>query len=338
MVKSDSSDESGDEMVENESEKAQLTSCSENQQSETGSQNDKDDDGQSIASAALSENNEEPDDVIESGDGNFVSSPKGSAEPVDSAGEESDDDEDASENGEDAAGPVRTVVIDEEEQGDDPEADISSKDDTGADESILNKDDFDDGGSTPKSGTGQNDKSPAKKSRTILGSDSDDSDAEKTAEKKPEDVEKLMNNIFGEDSSDEGEGNIKDKEPKDAEDSDDADAKFLRVERDSDDGGHEWDFDAMLKKKKAERRRKHKRKVKALVDQMHEAAAEDRASNQDKRPAIQKRKMLSTLRSTLMKADLFETLLDNGMMSGISEWLAHFRTSPCRLWKFVQPS
>lgn len=42
----------------------------------------------------------------------------------------------------------------------------------------------------------------------------------------------------------------------------------------------------------------------------------------DKRPAIQKRKMLPLVRSTLLKSDLFETLLDNGMMSAVSEWLA----------------
>lgn len=42
----------------------------------------------------------------------------------------------------------------------------------------------------------------------------------------------------------------------------------------------------------------------------------------DKRPAIQKRKMLKVVRSTLLRMDLFEALLDNGMMSAISDWLA----------------
>lgn len=42
----------------------------------------------------------------------------------------------------------------------------------------------------------------------------------------------------------------------------------------------------------------------------------------DKRPAFQKRKMLKVVRTTLLRMDLFEALLDNGMMSAISDWLA----------------
>ncbi|KAI1723029.1 TFIIS helical bundle-like domain-containing protein [Ditylenchus destructor] len=90
----------------------------------------------------------------------------------------------------------------------------------------------------------------------------------------------------------------------------------------------------MLRKKRSEKKRRHRNKdsillisdsddkVQAVVQAMGDAANEDRVSNQDKRPAIQKRKLLPMVRSMLLKADLFETLLDNGMMSSISEWLA----------------
>jgi len=91
----------------------------------------------------------------------------------------------------------------------------------------------------------------------------------------------------------------------------------------------------MMARKRAERRRhRHRRdgsidlstdadeRIKELVDAMNEAANEDRNANIDRRPAIRKRKMLSAVKATLLRADLFEAMIDNGMMSALSEWLA----------------
>uniref|UniRef100_A0A914CC52 TFIIS N-terminal domain-containing protein n=1 Tax=Acrobeloides nanus TaxID=290746 RepID=A0A914CC52_9BILA len=50
--------------------------------------------------------------------------------------------------------------------------------------------------------------------------------------------------------------------------------------------------------------------------------SDDRNANAERRPAIQKRKMLPVFKNALLKADFFDALLDNGMMSAVSEWLA----------------
>lgn len=94
----------------------------------------------------------------------------------------------------------------------------------------------------------------------------------------------------------------------------------------------------MMARKKAERRRSTKRRrgrdggidliseaddqIKSLVEQMARAADADRKSNERRQPAFQKQKLLPVVRRTLVKLDLFESLLDNGMMSALSDWLA----------------
>lgn len=95
-----------------------------------------------------------------------------------------------------------------------------------------------------------------------------------------------------------------------------------------------WDFDVMLQKKKQQRRKRRRRdgaidlisdaddKVKEIVDAMQRAAHADRQANQDRKPAYQKHKMLQIVRAALLRADYFEALLDNHMMSAVSEWLA----------------
>lgn len=60
--------------------------------------------------------------------------------------------------------------------------------------------------------------------------------------------------------------------------------------------------------------------IKTLVDQMMRAAALDRTANENRQPAFQKHKLLSVVRQTLLKTDLFEVLLDNQMMSAVSDW------------------
>jgi transcription factor SPN1 len=93
----------------------------------------------------------------------------------------------------------------------------------------------------------------------------------------------------------------------------------------------------MMARKKAERKRTRRRRgrdggidlisdaddqIKSLVDQMTRAAAADRTLNENRQPAFQKHKLLPVVHQILLKQDLFEALLDNGMMNAISDWLA----------------
>lgn len=74
----------------------------------------------------------------------------------------------------------------------------------------------------------------------------------------------------------------------------------------------EWDFDKMMKQKKAERARSRRRKdfdlindddraVQKLVEEMHLAARADRVSNLDQKPAVKKRMMLHRVRDQLRR-------------------------------------
>uniref|UniRef100_A0A914VLL3 TFIIS N-terminal domain-containing protein n=1 Tax=Plectus sambesii TaxID=2011161 RepID=A0A914VLL3_9BILA len=92
----------------------------------------------------------------------------------------------------------------------------------------------------------------------------------------------------------------------------------------------------MLRKKKEENKKHRKRRrdgsidllsdaddqIKEMIEAMKSAAKEDRHSNTERKPALQKRKMLPFVKSQLRKADLAEALIDNGIMSVVSEWLA----------------
>ncbi|KAI6172986.1 IWS1-like protein [Aphelenchoides besseyi] len=87
---------------------------------------------------------------------------------------------------------------------------------------------------------------------------------------------------------------------------------------------HRSDFDEMMAQKKKERKRTKRRRrdgaydlisdaddqIKDLVELMMRAANQDRTSNESRQPAFQKQKLLPL------------ALLDNGMMSAVSEWLA----------------
>ncbi|KAL3116709.1 hypothetical protein niasHT_000787 [Heterodera trifolii] len=148
-------------------------------------------------------------------------------------------------------------------------------------------------------------------------------------------VSQLMQDIFGDNEVSEDE---EDKDKK-AEFEDEDEPKLIRVEPaeedvEQDSLGRTWDFDVMLAKKKQERRRRRRKdgsidlmadaddQIRELVEAMNEAANEDRMSNMDRRPAVKKRKMLQVVKNTLLKTDLFEAMLDNGMISALSEWLA----------------
>ncbi|VDM10495.1 unnamed protein product [Wuchereria bancrofti] len=193
---------------------------------------------------------------------------------------------------------------------------------------------------------------PSKPRRIMLSSDEEDnvnaaptagnsrdgSESEDDEERAEVGVGELMTNIFGEDSDDEKEGEDVQAqyqaERNDLE-GDDDEPRYVRDENDEDDG-RIWDFDTMMREKKAERRRPRRRRrdgsidvggayddqIKMLIDAMKSAAKDDRHSNMERRPALQKRKMLPHVKAMLIKHDLMEAIIDNGMMNVISEWLA----------------
>ncbi|CAJ0928636.1 unnamed protein product, partial [Mesorhabditis belari] len=216
---------------------------------------------------------------------------------------------------------------------------------------ILSSDDESDGVSD-KDEAQQEDKdsdteSPVKKRRAIFGSDDEDSEDEgdKNKNKSDSDSSKspksgdeetakdLVENIFG--------GSDDEKEEDKPVDDDDEDMP-KRGPKDED--GFEWDFDVMMRQKKAEKKRSRKRKsdgfdlindddgqVARLVESMKQAAKEDRHSNVERRPALKKRKLLPTVKNMLLRLDMMEAMLDGGMMSILSEWLAPLpdKSLPC---------
>uniref|UniRef100_A0AC34FM96 TFIIS N-terminal domain-containing protein n=1 Tax=Panagrolaimus sp. ES5 TaxID=591445 RepID=A0AC34FM96_9BILA len=151
---------------------------------------------------------------------------------------------------------------------------------------------------------------------------------------KPAEVEQLMTNIFGEDSDEEEEQHHEEG---------DNDEQRVVGSGDDEEGGiiydeeeKEWDFDRIMEEKKRERSKKRKRRkdgsidlcsdadgqIRHVVELMKTAAGEDREANNQRRPAIKKTKMLEVVRNILLRADYLEALIENDMMSAISEWLA----------------
>ncbi|CAJ0584306.1 unnamed protein product, partial [Mesorhabditis spiculigera] len=205
---------------------------------------------------------------------------------------------------------------------------------------------------------GSDTESPAKKRRAIFGSDDEDSEDDEPAKDSKKKIrvvsddeddespksptgsgdeapnaDDLVENIFG------GSDDEKEDDRKSVDDDDEAPARGRKGE-----DGFEWDFDKMMNAKKAEKRRSRKRKndgfdlindddgqVAKLVEAMKQAAKEDRQSNTMRRPALKKRKLLSTVKDMLLKIDMTEAMLDGGMMSVVSEWLAPLpdKSLPC---------
>nr|CAD2199882.1 unnamed protein product [Meloidogyne enterolobii] len=159
-------------------------------------------------------------------------------------------------------------------------------------------------------------------------------------EQKDGDVTTLMQNIFGDDMSDDDDEKANDGDRGQVEQKDldlmmNLNSCVLnRMRKKTNTHGRRWDFDIMLDKKKLDRRRRRRRdgsidlmadaddQIRELIDAMNEAANDDRTANIDRRPAVKKRKMLSLVKNALVKVDLFEAMLENGMVSAISEWLA----------------
>ncbi|MFH4982937.1 hypothetical protein AB6A40_009646 [Gnathostoma spinigerum] len=199
------------------------------------------------------------------------------------------------------------------------------------------------------SGTGDGDDSnspgPSKRRRIVMSSDDENDDMEN--EKNHSDSEavkeggdeggvgELMANIFG-DESDDDDASHQGNNDENVQQNEDDESHYERNEDEEEDDGRTWDFDVMLREKKAERRKKRRRRrdgsidlqsdadenIKMLVEAMKAAAKDDRHSNMERKPALQKRKMLHFVKAQLIKKDLQEALIDNGMMSAVSEWLA----------------
>ncbi|KAK5966763.1 hypothetical protein GCK32_000502 [Trichostrongylus colubriformis] len=152
----------------------------------------------------------------------------------------------------------------------------------------------------------------------------------------------LIVNIFGEDIDEDAEGGHDDDDEQDEKQQEEVnqeDEDDYVQDRNKDDGrdraGFEWDFDLMLREKKAERKKKRKRRdagidiindddgvIAHMVNAMKNAAKDDRHSNTERKPALKKRKMLHDVKMMLLRMDMLEAMIDGGMMSAVSEWLA----------------
>ncbi|RCN48086.1 IWS1 protein [Ancylostoma caninum] len=175
--------------------------------------------------------------------------------------------------------------------------------------------------------------------------DSDDSDDDMDEEQRKKKLGNLMVNIFGEDvdedadASRDAEGDEGEEEGDRAQTGHDEegyeDDYGDRHKGDVDNAGFEWDFDVMLREKKAERRKKRRKRdtgidiindddgiIAHMVSAMKNAAKDDRHSNTERKPALKKRKMLSDVKMMLLRMDMLEAMIDGGMMSAVSEWLA----------------
>ncbi|KJH47599.1 IWS1protein [Dictyocaulus viviparus] len=170
--------------------------------------------------------------------------------------------------------------------------------------------------------------------------DSDDSDEDLDEEQRKKKLGNLIVNIFGEDIDEDADVTHED----DDEQAHKPDEESLKVERDDygsgekidrDSAGFQWDFDLMLREKKAEKKRKRRRRdagidiindddglIAHMVNAMKNAAKEDRYSNTERKPALKKRKMLHEVKMMLLRMDMIEAMIDGGMMSAVSEWLA----------------
>ncbi|KIH42866.1 hypothetical protein ANCDUO_27143, partial [Ancylostoma duodenale] len=176
-------------------------------------------------------------------------------------------------------------------------------------------------GSVPQSPRYQEDDGDEKRKNLL---DSDDSDDDMDEEQRKKKLGNLMVNIFGEDvdedadASRDAEGDEGEEEGDRAQTGHDEegyeDDYGDRHKGDTDNAGFEWDFDVMLREKKAERRKKRRKRdtgidiindddgiIAHMVSAMKNAAKDDRHSNTERKPALKKRKMLSDVKMMLLR-------------------------------------
>ena len=208
------------------------------------------------------------------------------------------------------------------------EAEENEKEDSDNEERHASDSESEDGDGVKKS---------KKVSKRITDTNDDKSDDEESD--KGSEVGELIANIFG--SSDEeeefegfGAAEVEgtqqvEEEKKEEEGSSDEgveDDKKVREEFVS-------DFDLMMERKKEMTKKKRRRKdvdiindnddlIVEMVRKMREVAEEDRQMNQQHKPAVGKLKMLPSVVLELKKADLQTVLIENGILSAITDWLA----------------
>lgn len=274
------------------------------------------------------------DDVPKSPAGNGDDNASSSRSPLRSppqSPKEPEDDGDEKSN----AGDAKTASDDEEDAPKQRES-AGSSDEGGGNEVIRRKRIVD---------SDDSDNEDASSRKNLL--DSDDSDEEMDEEQRKKKLGNLIVNIFGEDVDDDAEeAASRGGEEEDEEDDERAEKRREHSQEYEDDyndrrddrdrsGGFEWDFDVMLREKKAEKKRKRKRRengidiindddgiIAHMVNAMKNAAKDDRHSNAERKPALKKRKMLHDVKMMLLRVEMLEAMIEGGMMSAVSEWLA----------------
>lgn len=168
-----------------------------------------------------------------------------------------------------------------------------------------------------------------KKARNILSSGDEDEEKnnedEENNEVNDEETEQVEDDENREEKAQEGGSQ---------EAQSDDDEEFARP-RKKQRGDGPSDLELMLMKNKAQKAKNRRRKqgdseeindwdnkISAIISEMKNVAAEDRAANEKQIMSLQKQKMLPMVKNMLQKNDLHATMIELGVLGAIAEWLA----------------